>query len=281
MVRTKPGGISLNEFREMSESNQNKLRKLSKTIQQRWKVLDSNQRKRLLSGVKPDVINDNVWSSLSKSNKESLTAMNDYDIQLLRRKLARAYSQPIGGGVMPPRVFRRFNNNGIPLAPFDTRRNIVKRMVYTLHFQPEGVNRGPRKRGSAVSQKASSKLPKPKLPKPKLPKPKLPQQLPGTPKHSPDTGGTSAPSKKRKERAPPENSNVIGMLPEGHKLQLARAIAKVVAKSQQNILRMFDRFDISMLPIGVYNKGGGAIQVRPRYRTKEDQDAWYRKHFGP
>jgi hypothetical protein len=228
--------------------------------------------------VKPDIINDNVWLTLSKSNKEALTAMNDYDIQLLRRKLARAHSQPIGGGVMPPRVFTRFNENGIPLAPFDTRRNIVKRMLYTLHFQPEG-NQGPKRHGSAVSRKASSKRLNPKVPKPKLPR----QKLPGTPKHSPDTGGTSAPppSKKRKERAPPENSDVIGMLPEGHKLQLARAIAKVVAKSQQNILKMFDRFDISMLPIGVYNKGGGAIQVRPRYRTKEDQDAWYLKHFGP
>lgn len=257
MVRVKPGGIALNEFRELSESNQNKLRNLSKIMQQRWKVLDSIQRKRLLSGVKPDVINNNVWSTLPKSNKEALTAMNDYDIQLLRRKLARAYSQPIGGGIMPPRVFRRFNNNGIPLAPFDTRRNIVKRMVYTLQFQPRG-NQGLKRRGSAVSRKASSKRLNPKVPKPKLPRQKLP----------------------RKERAPPENSDVIGMLPEGHKLQLARAIAKVVAKSQQNILRMFDRFDISMLPIGVYNKGGGAIQVRPRYRTKEDQDAWYRKHFG-
>lgn len=277
MVRGKPGGIPLNEFRELSESNQNKLRNLSKIMQQRWKVLDSIQRERLLSGVKPDVINNNVWSTLSKSNKEALTAMNDYDIQLLRRKLARAYSQPIGGGIMPPRVFRRFNNNGIPLAPFDTRRNIVKRMVYTLQFQPEG-NQVPKRRGSEVSRKVSSKRSNPKVPKPKLPR----QKLPGTPKHSPGTGGTSAPppSKKRKERAPPENSDVIGMLPESHKLQLARAIAKVVAKSQQNILKMFDRFDISMLPIGVYNKGGGAIQVRPRYRTKEDQDAWYRKHFG-
>jgi hypothetical protein len=107
MVRIKPGGISVNEFRALSESNQNKLRNLSKTMQQRWKVLDYNQRERLLSGVKPDVINDNVWSTLSKSNKEALTAMNDYDIQLLRRKLARAYSQPIGGGVMPPRVLIR------------------------------------------------------------------------------------------------------------------------------------------------------------------------------
>ena len=279
MVRVKPEGIPLNEFRDLSESNQNKLRNLSKTMQQRWKVLDSIQRDRLLSGVKPDVINDNVWSTLSKSNKEALTAMNDYDIQLLRRKLARAYSQPIGGGVMPPRVFTRFNENGIPLAPLDTRRNIVKRMVYTLQFQPEMGNQGAKKRGSAVPRKASSKRPNPKVLKRKLPK----QKLSGSPRHNPDTGGTSAPppSKKRKERAPLENSNVIGMLPEGHKLQLARAITKVVAKSQQNILKMFDRFDISMLPIGVYNKGGGAIQVRPRYRTKEDQDAWYRKHFGP
>ena len=277
MVRVKPNTITLKEFRELSESKQNKVRKLSKTMQQRWKFLDSNQRERLLSGVKPDVINDNIWSTLSKSNKEALTAMNDYDIQLLRRKLARAYSQPIGGGVMPPRVFRRFNDNGIPHAPFDTRRNIVKRMVYTLHFQPEGGNKGPMKRGLAVSRKASSKRPNPKLPKRKLPG----QKLSGAPRHNPE-GETSAPppSKKRKERAPPDNSNVIGMLPEGHKLQLARAIAKVVAKSQQNILKMFDRFDISMLPIGLYNKGGGAIQVRPRYRTKEDQDAWYRKHFG-
>jgi len=267
MVRTKPRGISLNEFKKLSLSNQNKLMKLSEIMQQRWKVLDSNQRKRLLSGVKPNVINDNVWSTLSKSNKEALTAMNDYDIQLLRRKLARAYSQPIGGGFMPPRVFRRFNDD-IPLAPFDTRRNIVKRMVYTLHFQPEGENKEPRGRGSTVSREAPSKLPNPKLP--------------GAPRPHPDPEGTSVrpPSKKRKERAPPENSNVIGMLPLPHKLQLAKAIAKVVPRSQQNILNMFRRYDISMLPIGVYNKGGGAIQVRPRFRKKESQDEWYRKHFG-
>ena len=247
MVLVKPAGIPLSEFRKLSDSNQNKLRALSKTMQQRWKYLDSKQRKILLSGAKPSVINDDVWSTLSKSNKEALTEMDDYDIRMLGRKLARAHSQPVGGGVMPPRVFIRANDNGIPLASFDTRRKIVKRMVDTLRLRLQpGGNGGPRKRGSTVSPTAPPKLPKPKLPKATL----------------------------------PDNSNVIGTLPEGHKLQLARAIAKVVPKSQQNILKMFDRFDISMLPIGVYNKGRGAIQVRPRYRAKEDQDAWYHKHFG-
>ncbi len=137
-------------------------------------------------------------------------------------------------------------------------------MVYTLQFQPEG-NQGPKGRGSEVAPKASSKRLNPKLPR---------QKLPTTPGHKPGTDAP-LPSTKRKEREP----NVIGMLPEGHKLQLARAIAKVVPKSQQNIFKMFDRFDISMLPIGVYNKGRGAVQVRARYRTKEEQDAWYREHF--
>ena len=261
MVRVKPAGVPLSKFKELSESHQNKLRNLSKTMQQRWKVLDSIQRERLLSGVKPDVINDNVWSKLSKSNKEALTAMNNYDIELLRHKLARAYSQPIGEGFMPARAFRRFNNNGIPLAPLDTRRNIVKRMVYTLQFQPEG-NQGPKGRGSEVSPKRSN---------PKLPR----QKLPATPGHKPGTDAP-LPSKKPKQSAP---ELTIGLLPKDHKLQLARAIAKVVPKSEQIILKMFDRFDISTLPIGVYNKGRGAIQVRPKYRNKEDQDAWYRKHF--
>ena len=264
MVRTKPEGIRLNEFRELSTSNQNKLRNLSKTMQKRWKVLNSIQRERLLSGVKPHVINDNVWSTLSKNNKEALSAMNDYNIHLLRRKLARAHSQPVGRGFMSPRVFRRFNANGTPIAPLKNRRNIVKRMVYTLQFQPDGGNQGPRKRNSVISLKP----PKSKIPRTKLPRPEP----------NPNTKVPPAP-KKRKERAPPQESNVIGMLSNSHKLKLARAIAKVVPKSEQNILKMFDRWEISMLPIGVYNKGRGSIQVRPKFRTKEDQDNWYRTYF--
>ena len=159
---------------------------------------------------------------------------------------------------MPPPVFRRFDANGTPIAPLQTRQHIVKRMVNTLHFQPEESTKGNKKHNSSISQK------------------EVMPTLPTPPKSEPNP----IPASKRKQRSPPENSNVIGMLPQRHKLQLAKAISKVVRKSQQNILKMFDRYDIHMLPIGVYNKGGGAIQIRPRHRRKEDQNAWFRKHFG-
>ena len=152
---------------------------------------------------------------------------------------------------MAPRVFVRFDTDGTPLAPLSKRANVVRRMLYTLHFQPE-------EKGGGSPRRRMGGPPRP-----------TPNKPPAAPRPTPPPPATATAADR------------IGMLSADHRRQLAFSISKVVARPTSDVLRMFDKPHIASLPIGVYAKGRGAFQIRPRFRDKSSQNAWYRKHFGP